>query len=363
MSFRWLPAAFVLFCFSPVQAAPLTLAGSVVDESGAPLAGVAVNVNGTAVASGAEGAFSASIDNAEVYTLRFSSENHFPAVHSFSPLDLEWSRRDGASTLPPVTLVARSEGRVMLTFGGDAMMGRRFSDPYPGDPVLIRPDHRAEDTRALLRHMKPYLELADFSSVNLETQVMAEQPEQNAPKSFVFYTPPEAVAAFRDAGVDYVTLGNNHSNDYLEAGMISTLAALEAAGMPFSGGGMNAAIGILLALLARTVTGKGQFIDISMTDGAASLLSLQLHFQQIDGRSPRRGDSRFSHRYACYNTYETRDGRYIAIGAVENRFWQKLCVHLEVPEYSALQFDEERRKEILAFMRGSIRNTDLLVPR
>mgnify|MGYP000211071265 CR=1 FL=1 len=48
MSFRWLPAAFVLFCFSPVQAAPLTLAGSVVDESGAPLAGVATPARVTA---------------------------------------------------------------------------------------------------------------------------------------------------------------------------------------------------------------------------------------------------------------------------------------------------------------------------
>jgi len=255
MSFRWLPAALVLFCLSPAQAAPLTLTGSVVNEYGAPLAGVTVDVNGAVVVSGTAGAFSASVDSAEVYTLRFRSENHFPSVHSFSPLDLAWSRRDGASTLPPVTLVARSEGRVMLTFGGDAMMGRRFSDPYPGDPVLIRPDHRAEDTRALLRHMKPYLELADFSSVNLETQVMAEQPEQNAPKSFVFYTPPEAVAAFRDAGVDYVTLGNNHSNDYLEAGMISTLAALEAAGMPFSGGGMNATDA--LAPYRTTLGGQG----------------------------------------------------------------------------------------------------------
>jgi poly-gamma-glutamate capsule biosynthesis protein CapA/YwtB (metallophosphatase superfamily) len=255
MSFRWLLAALALFSMPPLQAAPLTIAGSVVDESNAPLAGVAVNVNGTVVFSGADGGFSASTDGAGVYTLRFSSADHFPSVHSFSPLDLAWSRQDGVSTLPPVTLVARSEGRVMLTFGGDAMMGRRFSDPYPGDPVLIRPDHRAGDTRALLRHMKPYLELADFTSVNLETQVMAEQPEQNAPKSFVFYTPPEAVAALRDAGVDYVTLGNNHSNDYLEAGMRSTLAALEAAGMPFSGGGMNAADA--LAPYRATLGGQG----------------------------------------------------------------------------------------------------------
>jgi crotonobetainyl-CoA:carnitine CoA-transferase CaiB-like acyl-CoA transferase len=121
-----------------------------------------------------------------------------------------------------------------------------------------------------------------------------------------------------------------------------------------AGGGLNAAVGILLALLARGKSGRGQYVDISMTDGAASLLSLQLHFQRVDDRSPRRGDSRFSHRYACYNTYETRDGRYIAIGAVENRFWQKLCDHFEVPEYSALQYDEGRRNEILSFMRSAI---------
>jgi crotonobetainyl-CoA:carnitine CoA-transferase CaiB-like acyl-CoA transferase len=126
-----------------------------------------------------------------------------------------------------------------------------------------------------------------------------------------------------------------------------------------AGGGLNATVGILLALLARGKSGRGQYIDISMTDGAASLLSLQLHFQQVDNRSPRRGDSRFSHRYACYSTYETRDGRYIAIGAVENRFWQKLCDHFGVPEYSALQYDGGRRKEILTFMRSAIRKKTL----
>jgi crotonobetainyl-CoA:carnitine CoA-transferase CaiB-like acyl-CoA transferase len=126
-----------------------------------------------------------------------------------------------------------------------------------------------------------------------------------------------------------------------------------------AGGGLNAAVGILLALLARGKSGQGQYIDISMTDGAASLLSLQLHFQQVDGRSPRRSDSRFSHRYACYSTYETRDGHYISIGAVENRFWQKLCDHLGVPQYSTLQYDDGRRKEILAFMRSTIRKKTL----
>ncbi len=118
-------------------------------------------------------------------------------------------------------------------------------------------------------------------------------------------------------------------------------------------GGLNAAVGILLALLARGQNGRGQYIDVSLTDAAAGLLSLQLHFLQTSGRAAGRGDSRLSHRYACYNTYETLDGRYIAIGAVESRFWQKICDHFGVPQYAALQYDDGRREEILAFMRGT----------
>ena len=158
-----------------------------------------------------------------------------------------------------------------------------------------------------------------------------------------------------------------HDVDYLaHAGVLDLIGEADRPPMipgvqiaDMTGGGLNAAVGILLALLARGKNGRGQYIDISMTDGAASLLSLQLHFRDVDGRSPRRGDSRLSHRYACYNTYETRDGRYIAIGAVENRFWQKLCVHFGVPEYAALQYDEGRRKEILAFVRSTIRKKTL----
>ena len=118
-----------------------------------------------------------------------------------------------------------------------------------------------------------------------------------------------------------------------------------------TGGGMNAAIGILLALLARERTGKGQYIDISMTDGLVSLLPVALHIFQKKGTVPKRSDMFLSHRYACYNVYETADGRYISIGAVENRFWQNLCDILGVPEYGPLQYDDNRREEILDFFR------------
>ncbi|MBT8368211.1 MAG: CoA transferase [Deltaproteobacteria bacterium] len=126
-----------------------------------------------------------------------------------------------------------------------------------------------------------------------------------------------------------------------------------------AGGGMNAAIGILLALLAREKTGQGQFIDISMTDGMVGFLPIPLFFSRQTGQDPRRADGLFSHRYACYNTYETADGRYLSIGAVENRFWKKLCEVLKVPEYAALQYDDQRRLEILDFMRGTFKEKTL----
>ncbi|MGD9261584.1 MAG: CaiB/BaiF CoA-transferase family protein, partial [Desulfobacterales bacterium] len=122
-----------------------------------------------------------------------------------------------------------------------------------------------------------------------------------------------------------------------------------------AGGGMNAAIGILLALFAREKTGKGQYIDISMTDGMVAFLPAVMFFQQLTGQEPRRANDMLSHRYACYNTYETADGEYISIGAVENRFWKKLCEVLEVPQYAELQYDDQHRLKIIDYMRETFK--------
>jgi len=126
-----------------------------------------------------------------------------------------------------------------------------------------------------------------------------------------------------------------------------------------AGGSMNAAIGILLALFAREKTGQGQYIDISMTDGMVGFLPVALFFRQLTGQEPRRSDGLLSHRYACYNTYETADGRYLSIGAVENRFWKRLCDTLDIAEYAPLQYDDQRREEILQNMRNIFKQKTL----
>ena len=126
-----------------------------------------------------------------------------------------------------------------------------------------------------------------------------------------------------------------------------------------AGGGMNAVIGILLALMARKQTGKGQYIDISMTDGMLGFLSIPLFFHQQTQLLPRRSDNMLSHRYACYNTYETADGRYLSIGAVEHRFWKRLCEYLDIPEYIDLQYDDASRTEIIDTLRSIFRHRTL----
>lgn len=118
-----------------------------------------------------------------------------------------------------------------------------------------------------------------------------------------------------------------------------------------AGGSMNGLVGILLALYARTMSGKGQYIDISMTDGLVGYLSLPHFFSQRSGRDPVRSNDLLSHRYGCYNTYETADGRFIAIGAVENRFWVNLCRLLDVEQYIDHQYDDRCRGEIIETLR------------
>jgi len=122
------------------------------------------------------------------------------------------------------------------------------------------------------------------------------------------------------------------------------------------GGSMNAMIGILLALLARTQSGKGQYVDISMTDTLLGFLSLPHYFYSKSGKPPKRSDELLSHRYGCYNTYDTADGSPIAVGALEHRFWKQLCDALGVEEYIDLQFDEHKREEIVTKLRKIFRN-------
>ncbi len=114
-----------------------------------------------------------------------------------------------------------------------------------------------------------------------------------------------------------------------------------------AGGGMQAAMGVLLALAARERTGEGQFVDVSMTRGAACLTALPLAQYHATGVEPARGEGILSGQYACYTVYRCRDNRWVAVGALEPKFWQSLCRALQRADLIDSHFAPEPRQSEL----------------
>ena len=112
------------------------------------------------------------------------------------------------------------------------------------------------------------------------------------------------------------------------------------------GGTLYAIISILLALLKRNQTGKGDYCDIAMLDGAVSLLAYTLGEWSGWGKLPERGNDVLTGGYACYNVYPTRDKKYVTLGAIEDKFWAQFCNLLQKNEYVPWQWEPERQKEI-----------------
>ncbi|MGB0120513.1 MAG: CoA transferase [Solirubrobacterales bacterium] len=104
------------------------------------------------------------------------------------------------------------------------------------------------------------------------------------------------------------------------------------------GGAMTAAFGVMTALFAKQRTGKGQMVDISMTDGAMSWLAMVAGQHFADGKVPGRGASILNGGVCCYLTYEAADG-WVSCGALEPKFWQEFCRGVDRPQLVEHQFD------------------------
>ncbi len=98
----------------------------------------------------------------------------------------------------------------------------------------------------------------------------------------------------------------------------------------FGGGGMMLAFGILAALYERGSSGEGQVVDTAMVDGAA-LMTAFIHGLRAEGHwSTDRGTNLLDGGAPFYDTYETADGKYMAVGALEGRFYAQLLAGLGI---------------------------------
>ncbi|MEA1958340.1 MAG: CaiB/BaiF CoA-transferase family protein [Chloroflexota bacterium] len=110
----------------------------------------------------------------------------------------------------------------------------------------------------------------------------------------------------------------------------------------YSGGSFQAALGVCMALLARERTGKGQHVDISMTDGVVSLMHGEAAGYFDTGHIPTRGDMLVIGGAPFYAVYETKDGKYITIGALEPWFWANLCELIDRQDLLMEEWNHEK---------------------
>jgi crotonobetainyl-CoA:carnitine CoA-transferase CaiB-like acyl-CoA transferase len=118
-----------------------------------------------------------------------------------------------------------------------------------------------------------------------------------------------------------------------------------------AGGSLHAVIGVLLALQARARTGEGQFVDVSMMDGSLALMYVPFASFLANGAPPERGNEGLSGRYACYQLYETKDGRYLSLGALEHKFWENACRVLGREDFIGKCFSGAAQEEMIGAFR------------
>ncbi|MDH3212283.1 MAG: CoA transferase [Myxococcales bacterium] len=125
-----------------------------------------------------------------------------------------------------------------------------------------------------------------------------------------------------------------------------------------AGGGMHAAVAILAALLRRGHSGEGEYLDVAVAEGVLSLMSLSVDQHLATGEEPGPGHDILTGRYACYDVYRARDGRWLAVAAIEPAFYANLCRALGLEEWIPSQKDDERQEEIRAAFREAFARRD-----
>ncbi|MDW4907031.1 CaiB/BaiF CoA-transferase family protein [Streptomyces sp. ADMS] len=110
----------------------------------------------------------------------------------------------------------------------------------------------------------------------------------------------------------------------------------------YAGGSLYLVVGVLAALHHARATGAGQVVDAAIVDGAAHLATMLHGMLAAGGWQDRRGANLLDGGCPYYGTYETADGRYMAVGALEPQFYEEFLDLLDVPGQSAARKDITR---------------------
>lgn len=250
--------------------------------------------------------------------------------------------------------------------------GRRFPSTNGGESELFRLTNKGKKSIAINlkdEHGKnAFLRLVDGADVLIENfrpgvagRLGLSYAELSLRNPKLIYA---AITGYGQTG-PYACLPGHDINYLSTTGLLDLMRAAD--GHPpvppiqiadLVGGSLHAVIGILLALLCRSVTSRGQMVDISMTEGILPLLAFPVAMQLARERGVLGADL-VTGSFACYNVYQARDDIWISVGAIEPKFWRTICEVLQFKEFIPDQFSPPARQvEIIRRFSQSFREKD-----
>lgn len=147
-----------------------------------------------------------------------------------------------------------------------------------------------------------------------------------------------------------------HDINYLgHAGVLATNGTPEEivqTGVQFAdiaGGSYPTVIACLSALVSKSITGKGQFVDVAMVDCSLPLMSFYMAEVLNTQKKYERQEHVLAGSIPNYNIYPCKDGKWIALGSLEPKFWKGFCELAEKPEWGKRIFDSSLKEELKVF--------------
>ena len=243
------------------------------------------------------------------------------------------------SAIGPVPLA----GMLLADLGAEVVIVDKANDPFafPGDVLrrgkkAIEVDIKSEQGQV---EVKTLIENADVVLEGFRPGVMERLGL--GPEEFEESNPGLVFGRMTGWGQDGpLSQAAAHDLNY-----IALTGALHAMGRPdsppppplnlvgdYGGGTMFLIMGVLAALVERNQSGKGQVVDAAITEGTANLMTLFYTMSSLGQWSTRRGSNLLDSAPHYYDCYETSDGKYISVGAIEPHFYALLCEKLELDE-------------------------------
>jgi alpha-methylacyl-CoA racemase len=214
----------------------------------------------------------------------------------------------------------------------------------------VTADLRAEDGKAFLRDLAATADVLveSFRPGVLDRLGVGYEALKEVAPGLVYV----AISGYGATGPRVAAAG--HDIDYLAYGGALSFTGSPASGPwqpglqigDLGGGGLMAVVAALAALRERERTGRGQFCDVSMTDGVLSWLTIHAGAVAAGGPPPAPGTDALNGGLACYGVYPCSDGRSLAVGALEPQFFHRLLAGLGLGDLEALHVDPSRQAEL-----------------